>query len=57
MQIDNTAETPQVADVGQLPAFCNTWPWPSSDLDLVTPEQNMATHRARGCCKGGSDGE
>lgn len=32
--------------------FCNTWPWPNSDLDLVTEEQNAEVHRARGCCDG-----
>lgn len=32
--------------------FCGTWPFPASDLDLVTSEQNAATHRARGCCDG-----
>jgi hypothetical protein len=32
--------------------FCNTWPFPSSDLDLVLPEANNAVHLARGCCDG-----
>ncbi len=32
--------------------FCNTWPFPNSDLDLVLPEQNDLVHKARGCCDG-----
>lgn len=29
---------------------CGTWPYPTSDMDLVTPEDNAHVHRARGCC-------
>jgi hypothetical protein len=54
-RLDGSAEKPVDADTGQLPTFCNTWPWPSSDLDLVLPKDNAAVHRARGCCQGGSD--
>ena len=32
--------------------FCNTWPYSSSDLDLVLPEDNDRVHKARGCCDG-----
>lgn len=42
----------QPARTSPKPAFCNTWPWPTSDLDIATPEENMAAHRARGCCEG-----
>jgi hypothetical protein len=32
--------------------FCDTWPFPVSDLDLVLPEDNDKAHKARGCCDG-----
>lgn len=46
--------TPEEA-ADELPSFCGEWPFPNSDLDLVLPEHNAEVHRARGCCRGGSD--
>lgn len=32
--------------------FCGTWPFPTSDLDIASEADNVAVHRARGCCDG-----
>ena len=32
--------------------FCGKWPWPRSDEDIATGEENAQVHRARGCCDG-----
>lgn len=42
------------AEAKRVRPFCGQWPFASSDLDVVMPEQNDAVHRARGCCDGPS---
>jgi hypothetical protein len=44
--------TGQISALAALlaPHSCNTWPYPSSDLDIAMPEDNAKVHVARACC-------